>query len=176
MRYIFIVHFIAVVLSATSFCEEEPGKAPVSMHEISSESREKDTKEPGGVLLIDLRQKKAIKVERDANGDYKLLPLRLYRRYEPLIKKYVFDLSTQQGRFSSTPHFLLPLSDLPGEWVGAEKDVAFVFVGGEKKGWDLWKEIRAEDARGEYVFWNLSDPPTESVHYHSVTKKDIGGR
>jgi tetratricopeptide (TPR) repeat protein len=135
-----------------------------------------ETNAPRITYLLDLGKRKLIPVNRDANGNLELLPNRIYYRLEPKTKKWVFDKTGDQASFSNPARYLLPLSDIPGEWVGANAHTAWIFLGPPHKGWDAWKEIKREDASGRYMFWNFTGPGNqgeESVHYHSVNREDF---
>lgn len=164
MKVMLAVYIFAYCITIDLRADER--QSPVSMHEIGRSPRtvsESETK----VVLIDLEKRKGTVVKKDKDGNWNLLPNRLYQRYEPAIKKIVFDITGKTGKFAVPPSFLLPFSEIPGEWVGGTSDQAFVYEGPPKKGWDAWKEIKRKDGTGRYMFWNFTDPPGESVHYYS---------
>lgn len=159
-----LITFISLLILQSS--NAETNSSLTSMHDMgASRTNSSDTRD---VYLIDIGRKKTVKAERDSHGELKLLPERLYMRYDTELRRNVYDISTSEGKFASPSRSLLPLSDLPGSWVGANANVAFVFEGPPKKGWNLWREIPMQSARKRYMFWNLTDPPRESVHGHSA--------
>jgi hypothetical protein len=133
----------------------------------------KKAEEKNNVYLVDMKNKKAIRVERDKDGELKLLPNRLYQRFEPLINKWVFEFVGVNGKLSTPSSYLLPLSDLPGEWVGGNPKSAYIFLGPPAKGWKVFKEIPKGEASQKFRVRNLTDPPDEKVYFHSVDEDDL---
>ena len=86
---------------------------------------------------------------------------------EPSLKRWIYDRTTDKGKFVVPLRLLLPMSEIPGEWVGGTSAQSFVYLGPPKKGFDAWKEIKRKDGSGRYMFWNFTEPPGESVHYYT---------
>ena len=132
------------------------------------------TEDLSKVYLIDMQNRKATEVEKDKEGNLKLLPDRIYKRYEPVTKRWVYDKTGWQTRphphFSVTPKYLLPFSEIPGDWLGVSRDTIFVYLGPPSTGWDSWNVIKKSDATGRYMFWQFTDPPGEVVNYYEVNR------
>lgn len=153
---------------------------PMSMSELSSSHTTDSTVSP--VYLIDVCHEKKIEVKAQSNGQLKLLPHRLYRRYVPEFGRDVFDLTNKNGKFAEPPRRILPLSDFPAEWMCNEenkqkdklKEYTVVYDGPPAEKWKLFRKVNRKKATGKFMFWNLSKPPEESVHFWSDDPKDPG--
>lgn len=161
MNYLFL---LIAIMPSLILAES---KAPKSMHDLSKPAPRDTNNAIRDVFLMDMKERKAKKVERDGNGELKLLPNRVYLRYDETLKKDVFDITTKDGKFKTPARYLLPLSDIPAKWAGGAEGKAFVFDGPPKKGWDAWREVALSDSNNRYMFWNFTDPPGETVHAHS---------
>jgi hypothetical protein len=108
------------------------------------------------VYLVDLVKGEKIQVvEKGKDGKPKLLPLRLYRRWEPLREDgrggkgaWVYDLTDPKGKFPKEATFLLPASFLSGEWVGSDKNWFYFYRGDENDDWrDDWKAVKVAEEK-----------------------------
>ncbi len=145
-----------------------------SMGEPNKARRSVDFKERN-IRLIDLGARKTELVQKDKDGKLKLLPNRLYQRWEPEMEQWAFDITDGEGKFLENPrHVLLPKSNLPGKWVGAPESTRWIYLGSELKHWDAWKQVPAAAEPGEYLMWQFGgEDPGAHTYRHSVPEVDL---
>lgn len=132
--------------SDSSHIQTTSGKR-VSLKNISEEKRREF------VYLFDVTKQAPIL------ADGPLEKNRIYIRYEPRVKSWVFDLSDASGRFKNPPQFFLKKSIVRGNYLGLGKDKKFLFHG---QGPMLNQWIESSGVV-EFYMWeaptNPNDPP-----------------
>jgi len=104
--------------------------------------------------LFELHKHKFIRVE-------KLAPQRLYAHWEPQLRRLVFRVTNEQGKFLEEGESLMVGSVLDGKWIGGDPGKRY-----ELKGDGKW--ARTEEPE-HHFFWH---PGEESLYsHHRFTKK-----
>jgi hypothetical protein len=113
-----------------------PVVAELDIHTIETKARTVNNA-PRRPFLVDLKKNKSIEVA----ADEKLLPNRLYKRYDTDAKGWVFDVTGANGKFQFSEErggVALGLnSTIPGEWAGGSSRHWYKFTGPsvDKQGW-----------------------------------------
>jgi hypothetical protein len=114
-----------------------PAMGELDIHTIESKSRTING-EPRHPFLVDLKNDKSIEL----TADEKLLPHRLYKRYDVDAKGWVFDITDAEGKFRFSEEkggVAVGLnSTIPGEWAGGSSRHWYKFVGPSvtRQGWE----------------------------------------
>ena len=118
-------------------------------HEVSSTVNKDASREPGDKAywpaLVDLVEDKNTPTHPD-----KLLPNRLYKRWEPVRKGWIFDVTNPDGKFDSDPRrrlttaFVLKGFGPKGKEEKVYSTLPGPFVGGNEKDWYIYEIPKAE--------------------------------
>lgn len=156
------------------------GHAELQFHSMDEAAKRARETKPPALYLIELTDKttqdgktvrELVEVERDGKGELpKLLPKRVYRRWDAGLKKYVYEVTNDDGMFVAPSRSLVPHSTLPGHWFGRSKSEWYVLSPGKEadpvtKKFEDWRKIEArDDVAAEYTYYVQSDPPTHVTY------------
>jgi hypothetical protein len=164
-----IITFSFVVFTSFFVYAEEK-----SMHDIEVKAKHRaETSKPRNPYLVDLKLDKSIEV----TDPEKLLPNRLYKRYDVDAKGWVFDLTNIEGEFRYDPELggcALGLnSTIPGEWAGGPQNVRYRFNGPDvtRGGWEE-KKITVDEP-GFFYLESTRQTFNKKKYFHSIKKEDL---
>jgi hypothetical protein len=147
-----------------------PAMAEMDIHSIEAKSRDKNDG-PRLPFLVDLKKDKSIPIKPDE----KLEPFRLYKRYDPDAKGWVFDVTDVEGKFQFSDEkggVALGLnSSIPGEWAGGSSDEWYVFIGPSvtRAGWE---KMPNPGQHGYFFLESTRQSFTKRKIFHSQKEKD----
>lgn len=164
MRFVSLFLCLQIILISLARSEEpsENQKSELAAESSTTASPEMTAEEKKKhVYLFDYPSKKMIKAEKNEKGEDKLLPGRLYLRWNPVLNKWTLDITNMKGKFPTTPRALLPDSVIPGDFFGEHKSKKFLFHG-NRKPFDSF--IEAPTAAIEFYMWEDGDPPKKATY------------
>ena len=137
----FLTHLLALVAISSNLW----GDRPIDHRGQKATSIDRDGRPI--VLTGDARkpfvwlydQKNNTLLKTDANG--KLLPDRVYRRWDEEVQSWVFEQTGPNGIFGRPPRFLIFGSVLAGEWLGEEEGTRWIYRDGGGEIWDEWTKL-----------------------------------
>ena len=167
MKTFFAVLVMGFGVISAQGAELRKSSAPHGMNDIAAKhSATEAAMYP--LKLIDLAKGTSSKVQKDKDGNWILLPNRLYARLMPNGKGYYFDVTTKNAKFRPNRH-LLKGSDLPGEWVGSVKGVHFTYAGQKgTKEYAGWARIADGDYISSYEVLHEAVEPGDVEHTETI--------
>lgn len=102
------------------------------------------------------------------DAESKLLPDRVYRRWDSEVQSWVFELTGPNGGFGNPSRFLIFGTVLDGEWIGEEPGTRWIYRDGGGEIWDEWTKLSDSDisikklnsvslGNGKRVIWEGTD-------------------